>query len=122
MQQIRRAELSSCLAALRASAETLQTLKRHSEAQHRSLLLSASAAAENTGCSRDTAGSTAANAALGILRCLPYELPSVTAAAILQDPLSPGSGFGNVDTSYATAARLVLSPLASFPAVVKNVQ
>jgi hypothetical protein len=86
--------------AFQASTDTLQLLHRHSEAKSRSLILSSASPATPRGCGRHTPGTAATTSALGILRCLPYELPSLSAAAML------GRGtLGVTKAAYCTPER-----------------
>ena len=105
--QHRNALLGPHKAVLRASADVLQLLQRHSETkQHSIMLTSASAVGRHSCCPQPSAA--AAAAVLGILRCLPYELPSVRAVAIDADANAGDMAAGGLTAVYGTPARQVL--------------
>ena len=93
-------------AVLRASADVLQLLLRHSETQQRSITLASASAVGHHSCCPPPPAAAAA-AALGILRCLPYELPSVRAVAMDEEANARKMGAGGLTAIYGTPARQV---------------
>lgn len=94
--------------ALSASVNTLQLLQQRSDTKlHNLEIVSASAMPLRSCAAADNRSAAALSTAatLGILRCLPYEMPSLTARVIYEDSLSPGQSENAITAEYTSARR-----------------
>lgn len=89
--------------ALTASVDTLQLLHQHKQAASPVVHISAALLSDST-ASNDLRGRSLGSAAsLGILRCLPYELPMLRASTVYQDSFQAASSRVRLGITYSAS-------------------
>ena len=89
--------------ALAASVDTLQLLHQHKQAASPVVHISAALLSDST-ASNDLRGRSLGSAAsLGILRCLPYELPMLRATTEYQDSFQAASSRVRLGITYSAS-------------------
>ena len=91
--------------AVAVSVDTVQILQRHRQAK--SPIVQFSASLQSGTASSDLNGAALGHAAaLGVLRCLPYELPMLTAMTVYQDAYKNASTSSRSGVKYSADRRV----------------